>query len=56
MDKESVINTKIELKVTGYFEIEYPYNTSFIFTNDRTAYIIGSLSAHERIYESDVKI
>lgn len=52
---QSDINTKIALQVTGYFEIEYPYNTSFIFTNDRTAYIIGSLSAHERIYESDVK-
>lgn len=47
--------TSIKMKVTGFFELDFPYNTSYMFTNERTANVLGILNAHERVYKDEVK-
>lgn len=40
---------KANLKVTGYFEIDYPNNIAHIYTNYRTAFIFKSSSIFEKL-------
>ena len=39
----------IDLKIVGFFELEYPSNISHLYTNYRTAYMIRSISIYQRL-------
>lgn len=45
-----------ELKVVGYFELEYPNNLSHLYVNYQTAYLIRSIKTIDKLLKGDVKM
>ena len=45
-----------QLKVVGYFKLDYPNNLSHLYVNYRTAYLIKSIRTIDRILKNNVKM